>query len=352
MPRLSLTFTARVLAHTPARADTPLAVRFAELDEGDILPPRDPQTWWLWATPVAVLAPRPAELREWLPPLQRGLLAMATRLPSRSLSNFGGWQSSADLFVSGRDLLVADPFDEALRELHLSESDRSLLASEEVTTVGVLRSLTDDDLQSVGIAPFHERRRSAAGDGRVAPADGLEMAKALVQDALRGWLTEAGGLQGGEAELEIFASWANVNGRADWNSPHGHDGDLSGVLYLSCPGKRRECEIELLDPRVAAAGMSPMDAAARRVVAEAQGVGPVRRRLREGSVLIFPAWVEHHVPPMADGTAETAGDESVALSKRISISFNCRVVSATPGPPPLWVRFKTPPLPASARDEL
>ena len=346
-PRLSLTFTARVLAHTPARADTPLAVRFAELDEGDILPPRDPQTWWLWATPVAVLAPRPAELREWLPPLQRGLLAMATRLPSRSLSNFGGWQSSADLFVSGRDLL-ADPFDEALRELHLSASDRSLLASEEVTTVGVLRSLTDDDLQSVGIAPFHERRRSAAGDGRTAPADGLEMAKALVQDALRGWLTEAGGLQGGEAELEVFASWANVNGRADWNSPHGHDGDLSGVLYLSCPGKRRECEIELLDPRVTAAGVSPMDAAERKVVAEAQAVGPVRRRLREGSVLIFPAWVEHSVPPMV--SAETAGDESV--SKRISISFNCRVVSAKPGPPPLRVRFKTPPLPSSTRDEL
>jgi len=238
---------------------------------------------------------------------------------------------------------AADPFDEALRELRLSESDRSLLASEEVTTVGVLRSLTDDALQSVGIAPLHERRRSEAGDGR---ADGLEMAKVLVQDALRGWLTEAGGLQGGEAELEIFASWANVNGRADWNSPHGHDGDLSGVLYLSCPGERRECEIELLDPRVAAAAVSPMDAAERRAVAEAQGVGPVRRRLREGSVLIFPAWVEHHVPPMA----ETAGDESV--SKRISISFNCRVVSATPGPPPLRLRFKTPPLPASARDEL
>ena len=91
-----------------------------------------------------------------------------------------------------------------------------------------------------------------------------------------------------------------------------------------------------------------MVAAERKVVAEAQGVGPVRRRLREGSVLIFPAWVEHHVPPMA----ETAGDESVGLSKRISISFNCRVVSATPGPPPLRVRFKTPPLPVPTRDEL
>ena len=90
---------------------------------------------------------------------------------------------------------------------------------------------------------------------------------------------------------------------------------------MSCPGKRRECEIELLDPRVTAAGMSPMDAAERKVVAEAQGVGPVRRLLREGSVLIFPAWVEHYVPPMV--SAETAGDESV--SKRISISFNCRV---------------------------
>ena len=35
-----------------------------------------------------------------------------------------------------------------------------------------------------------------------------------------------------------------------WNSPHSHDGDLSGALYLSCPGE--PCVITLLDPRVAA----------------------------------------------------------------------------------------------------
>ena len=82
-----------------------------------------------------------------------------------------------------------------------------------------------------------------------------------------------------------------------WNSPHSHDGDLSGALYLSCPGE--PCVITLLDPRVAAVS-APEELLGSGTIAfnRAQGVGDVVQQLEEGEVLIFPTWVEHHVPPL------------------------------------------------------
>ena len=60
-----------------------------------------------------------------------------------------------------------------------------------------------------------------------------------------------------------------------WNSPHSHDGDLSGALYLSCPGE--PCVITLLDPRVAAvAGPKELLGSGTIAFNRAQGVGDVR----------------------------------------------------------------------------
>jgi uncharacterized protein (TIGR02466 family) len=217
---------------------------------------------------------------------------MAEHLPSRSLSNFGGWQSEPSLFTNA--------------------------------------SLSD--------------------------APGILQARDMIERGLEAYIRELAGPQaGGEITVEMDAAWANVNSCSSWNSPHGHTGDISGALYLSCPGG--PCEIAFIDPRVAAAlPHRDLLSDAQAAMAKAQGVGQVQKELREGDLVIFPTWVEHHVPVLRSCGAAAADESKKAKPKgkkakgrpkakkeRLSISFNtniAKVTHSTSGSePPLRVRF-------------
>ena len=108
----------------------------------------------------------------------------------------------------------------------------------------------------------------------------------------------------GETKVSI-SSWANVNEKGNWNFVHDHIGtDLSGVYYVKVP--ENSGEIVFFDPRK----ISVVDPVFQEDHPKAFGY-----HLVEGTLLMFPSYLEHMVTP-------SESDET-----RISIAFNICVDS-------------------------
>ncbi|CAE7733022.1 unnamed protein product, partial [Symbiodinium microadriaticum] len=118
-----------------------------------------------------------------------------------------------------------------------------------------------------------------------------------------------------ELQLDLLGLWANVNGRGNSNVAHIHPGLLSGVLYLQA-GADQGATLCFTDPRGATAGEEGRldgdhianDCNALEAFAGLVGL----QGLRAGELLIFPSWLQHHVPP------------HVGTEPRISLSFNLK----------------------------
>lgn len=144
-------------------------------------------------------------------------------------------------------------------------------------------------------------------------------------------------LEGSEAVLsflqvdydnfEITGCWANINPVGGMNTPHTHPNNyLSGVYYVQTMGGADS--IFFSDPRPQATVVRPP------VKQETMYTGnEVSMEVREGRLILFPAWLSHGVPPNR-GNRE-----------RISISFNVMFSSYTEEmAKPLWspsVRLKS-----------
>merc|ERR1711879_113435 len=114
-------------------------------------------------------------------------------------------------------------------------------------------------------------------------------------------------------EITIDASWANVNPPCAINGPHVHPfSGVSGAYYVDCGGNSSvevPCAINLMDPRPSAP-MSHLPAQVR----DALDFGiDWTLSVWPGTVLIFPSWLTHWVPPNA------------APGRRMTISFNAGV---------------------------
>ena len=77
----------------------------------------------------------------------------------------GGQQATRAIREQGTTLqdVALDPFSKALRVLHLNAADRAILEAELVTDESMLMALSEDDLVSIGIAPFEQRRARSKG---------------------------------------------------------------------------------------------------------------------------------------------------------------------------------------------
>lgn len=109
-----------------------------------------------------------------------------------------------------------------------------------------------------------------------------------------------------------LAAWANVSRRGDYNTLHNHpDFHWSGSYYVSSGAPDPDCGaagcIEFRDPRAAVNMISAPGASGK----------PVVIRPEAGTMLLFPAWLEHFVHPHA-------GSEP-----RISIAFNALMAPAS-----------------------
>eukprot|EP00747_Dinoflagellata_sp_TGD_P207910 gnl/TRDRNA2_/TRDRNA2_81445_c0_seq2.p1 gnl/TRDRNA2_/TRDRNA2_81445_c0~~gnl/TRDRNA2_/TRDRNA2_81445_c0_seq2.p1 ORF type:complete len:216 (-),score=23.23 gnl/TRDRNA2_/TRDRNA2_81445_c0_seq2:25-672(-) len=113
-----------------------------------------------------------------------------------------------------------------------------------------------------------------------------------------------------EYEVHINASWANVNPPGAINGPHVHPfASVSGAYYVDCGGNATSCTISLVDPRPSA----PM-ANLPSPVRDALDFGiDWSLQLWPGTVLIFPSWLTHWVPP------------HTGAGRRKTISFNAAV---------------------------
>ncbi len=119
--------------------------------------------------------------------------------------------------------------------------------------------------------------------------------------------------------FEITGCWANINPPGTRHVAHQHPNNyLSGVYYLKAP--EGAPSIAFLDPRSHVHIISPK---VRRD--NNYNSGRVNIDVREGMLIIFPAWLVHEV-------GENRTDES-----RISISFNLMFSSFTEKySPPKW----------------
>eukprot|EP00929_Paragymnodinium_shiwhaense_P102349 TRINITY_DN6555_c1_g1_i3.p1 TRINITY_DN6555_c1_g1~~TRINITY_DN6555_c1_g1_i3.p1 ORF type:complete len:277 (+),score=45.46 TRINITY_DN6555_c1_g1_i3:81-833(+) len=151
----------------------------------------------------------------------------------------------------------------------------------------------------------------------------IKRLRRAIDAALRTYLVENLGGEGYEAEIE--ASWANVNPTGGINGPHVHPfSAISGAFYIACGGNASSvpptpCAISLMDPR-------PSSALANLPSEVRNGLDfgiDWDLSIWPGTVLLFPSWLMHWVPPNA------------APGLRMTISFNAGVKQKSavgPGP--------------------
>jgi uncharacterized protein (TIGR02466 family) len=120
-------------------------------------------------------------------------------------------------------------------------------------------------------------------------------------------------------DIAITGCWANVSDRGYPHRQHIHPNNfLSGAYYVrTAPGADAIC---FHDPRLQAAMIVPPAREQNRSNADL-----VTLDVREGMLVMFPAWLQHSVPP-------NASDQT-----RISVAFNLMFPSfGTAMASPLW----------------
>lgn len=183
---------------------------------------------------------------------------------------------------------------------------------------GLRRIILDRAARGPGV------QRSNAGGWQSAP-ELLTWAEPEIE-AYRGWLEHAvraisrlpGRRGGGDMRLRFQAqAWANVSRDGHYNEIHSHPGNhWAAVYYVSVgtpdPNRPLNGRIELRDPRPGAAfGALPGFG-----FGAALAIPPAA-----GTMIVFPAWLEHGVHPF------------FGEGERISIAANVAVTELTFGPP-------------------
>jgi hypothetical protein len=120
-------------------------------------------------------------------------------------------------------------------------------------------------------------------------------------------------------DVAVTGCWANVSQRGYPHRPHIHPNNyLSGAYYVrTSPGADAIC---FHDPRMQATMIVPPARNQDRVNSDM-----VTLDVREGMLVMFPAWLQHSVPP-------NASDET-----RVSVAFNVMFPSfGTAMASPMW----------------
>lgn len=116
--------------------------------------------------------------------------------------------------------------------------------------------------------------------------------------------------------LRVTGCWANLNAPGASHRMHAHPNNfLSGVYYVRVPAGADA--INFHDPRPQAAVLRPPVTALT-----AENTDQVVVRVAEGTLLLFPAWLQHSV------------DANPAQERRVSVSFN--LMFEQPIARPLW----------------
>ena len=129
----------------------------------------------------------------------------------------------------------------------------------------------------------------------------------------------------GHAGFKVTGCWANVNAPGAGHRAHSHPNNyLSGVYYLRTHPDANT--INFLDPRPQAGIIRPPVTALT-----AENTEQVVVRVQDGTLLMFPAWLEHSVDPNRSGRT------------RVSMGFNIMFTTyAETMARPLWLPGRRP----------
>jgi uncharacterized protein (TIGR02466 family) len=134
----------------------------------------------------------------------------------------------------------------------------------------------------------------------------LKALRAWIAGAVRDMNRFALGEGGERFQPVLTTSWANVIGEGGYHKLHAHRNNAwAGVYYVSAPAVTGESDagyIEFPDPRGAAAMITPDHSGL--------ALNPVSIQPVEGTLLIFPAWMQHFVNPYRGS------------GQRLTIAFN------------------------------
>jgi uncharacterized protein (TIGR02466 family) len=185
-----------------------------------------------------------------------------------------------------------------------------LTAAQQADTAEFLLALrTQDD----GVTRSNRGGWHSSGNLFDVQAPLVDLVRGCVARALSRYVTEAFRFQG-TMKMQLYG-WANVQGPGShFNQTHNHPGHwLSGVLYLRVPQRMQGGELVLLDPRFNLNALDAGQAPCRPPWFDPE----VRVQPEAGGLVVFPAWLQHHVEPF-----ESADDASL----RISLAFNASPV--------------------------
>ena len=111
--------------------------------------------------------------------------------------------------------------------------------------------------------------------------------------------------------LELTGCWANISPKGDGHKPHTHPNNyLSGVYYVQAQAGADSVTFD--DPRPQTNIISPVT-----LEATSENAAEIHVNVRDGLLLMFPSWLQHHVPPNQSDRV------------RISIAFNIMFSSFT-----------------------
>jgi uncharacterized protein (TIGR02466 family) len=187
--------------------------------------------------------------------------------------------------------------------------------------------INESILQSLGEigAPLADLKpgESWQSDHRLHELDAMREFAACLEEAAKNALAY---LKIEHAGFRITGCWANVSAPGAHHRAHSHPNNyLSGVYYLRTHPEANT--INFLDPRPQAGIIRPPVTALT-----AENTEQVVVRVQDGTLLIFPAWLQHSVDP----------NRSAGL--RISLGFNVMFRGyAETMAPPLWEAGRRPP---------
>jgi uncharacterized protein (TIGR02466 family) len=118
------------------------------------------------------------------------------------------------------------------------------------------------------------------------------------------------------SKLRVTSMWANINESGNWNILHSHQSPsgmpnplvLSGCYYVRSPGNSGDFVLEDFGRPMRYLQLPFQEA-------NLFNSYTVKVPPREGNLLLFPAWMEHHV------------EESRSNEVRISIAFNVALIT-------------------------
>lgn len=104
--------------------------------------------------------------------------------------------------------------------------------------------------------------------------------------------------------IELTGCWANISPPGDGHRPHTHPNNyLSGVYYIQTQDGANTISFD--DPRPQTNIIAPVTSENTD-----ENAGQIHITTREGLLILFPAWLQHQVPPNKSRQA------------RISVAFN------------------------------